>query len=139
MKRRIWTRHVFQFNSQKCVNTSASFEDLHVQLQEVQLLSPHYFFSAVILGLEGAEKAASPPRVRGASIDMFLDKKPSRQAPALHPAMIGILEVAACCGANPYLRTMAGYCLPCLFGRLRTSDAGRLLHASLVANFFKGL
>ncbi len=95
-------------------------------------------FAATVFGLQGASQAAESQRNKGASIDMFLQKRPLRQAPALHPVMIVILEIAAFCEIDPYLRALAGACLCCLYGRLRVSDLGRLVHASVLGSYVEG-
>ena len=95
-------------------------------------------FSHGLFGLQGALEASQSQRVKGASVDMYLEKRPLRQAPALHPAMVSILEISVFTLRDPFLRAVAGCCLLCLFGRLRISDMSRLVNASVIGKYVEG-
>lgn len=51
-------------------------------------------FSAEVFGHQGAADAAASIRVKGTALDMFLNKRPRRRAPEIHPIMIAALEIA---------------------------------------------
>ena len=68
---------------------------------------------------------------------MFLLKRPRRQAPELSTLMIAVLEISAFLERDEYLRALAGYCLTCVFGRLRCSDANKIVHGSEYGQFFE--
>ena len=47
--------------------------------------------------MAGVDECAASPRVQGAALDMYLGKRPLRQAPALHPMCIAASELASFC------------------------------------------
>ena len=47
------------------------------------------------LGMLGVDEVLSSPRAQGAALCMYLEKRPLRQAPPLHPMMVLALELAA--------------------------------------------
>eukprot|EP00435_Cladocopium_sp_Y103_P017632 s4052_g4.t1 len=90
------------------------------------------------LGMLGVDEVLSSPRTQGAALCMYLEKRPLRQAPPLHPMMVLTLELAAFCEADTYLRAMSGFCLACIFGRMRISDMTRMVHLSVIGAFAEG-
>jgi len=90
------------------------------------------------LGMLGVDEVLSSPRAQGAALCMYLEKRPLRQAPPLHPMMVLALELAAFCESDTYLRAMAGFCLACIFGRMRISDMTRMVHLSVIGAFAEG-
>eukprot|EP00435_Cladocopium_sp_Y103_P036200 s268_g9.t1 len=94
-------------------------------------------FCAAVFDLAGADASARSMRVKGAALHMYLTKRPRRQAPELSTIMIACLEIAVCLERDSYLRALAGYCLSCVFGRLRCSDANRVVHGSVLGQFFE--
>ncbi len=95
-------------------------------------------FCADVLRLEGAWDCINSVRARGAALEMYLTKRPMRQAPPLSPVMVAVLEWACFCEADPHTRAVAGFCLCCLFGRMRVSDLGRLVHLSTEGKYAEG-
>ena len=91
-----------------------------------------------LLGVLGAKDCALSARIKGASLSMFLEKRPLKQAPALHPVIIAILEIACFAEADTFLRAVAGFCLCCLYGRLRISDLNRLTNLSVRGRYVEG-
>ena len=116
------------FNELRSSQASASRADTFVSTLN---------FSAEVFGLQGAADAAASIRVKGAALDMFLNKRPRRRAPEIQPIMIAVLEIAACVEQDPYLRAIAGFCLMCVFGRMRVSDVNRMVNGSVVGNYFE--
>ena len=92
-------------------------------------------FVKQILGMTGVQECIESARVSGAALSMYLCKRPLKQAPPLHPVMLAILELATFCESDAYLRCMAGFCLMCIYGRMRVSDVSRLVNLSVVGKF----
>ena len=90
-----------------------------------------------LLGMNGADECATSVRVAGATLEMFLEKRPLKQAPAMHPCMIAVLELASFCCTSAYTRALAGFALFCLYGRLRISDLNRLSHLEQIGNYIE--
>ena len=95
-------------------------------------------FVGEVIGMYGTKECLESSRVKGAALDMFLEKRPLKQAPALPAIMIATLELAAFCERDGYLRALAGYCLCCAYGRMRVSDLNRLVHASKLGAYVEG-
>ena len=92
-------------------------------------------FCKDVLGMEGAIGCIESTRVSGAALSMYLTKRPLKQAPPLEAHMIAVLEIAAFCECNPYLRCLAGFCLCCIYGRMRVSDMNRIVNMSIRGGF----
>ena len=86
----------------------------------------------------GATAAATSPRVEGASFGLFLTKAPRARAKELTPAMLCWLEISCFALPSASDRVVAGLCMLCAIGRLRSSDANRLRHASLIGRYYEG-
>ena len=95
-------------------------------------------FVGELLGMQGTDACISSGRVKGASLDMYLGKRVLRQAPALEPIMLAILELACFCERATHLRAIAGFCVACVYGRLRVSDLNRLVHLSEIGGYAEG-
>lgn len=95
-------------------------------------------FVGALLGMKGVSECTSSARCKGAALAMYLGKRPLRQAPPLTPVMICLLEIAAFCEADTYLRGLAGFALACIYGRLRVSDMNRLVHLSVKGRYGEG-
>ncbi len=95
-------------------------------------------FCKDLMGLQGAVECMGSARTKGASLDLFLHKRPMKQAPALSPIMLGVLELAAFCESDAHLRAVAGFSLCCIYGRMRVSDMSRLVHLSHIGRFIEG-
>ena len=95
-------------------------------------------FAGDVLGLEGTAECTTSMRVKGAALEMYLTKRVMKQAKPLEPMMILALEIACFCEHDVFLRTLAGYCLCCIFGRLRVSDVSRLVNMTLVSEYAEG-
>lgn len=95
-------------------------------------------FVGDLLGMTGVAECVQSARVKGASLGMFLEKRPLRQAPELWPIMVLTLEIAAFCEKDTYLRALAGFALCCIYGRLRVSDLNRLVHISITDEYAEG-
>jgi len=87
------------------------------------------------LGMTGVQECIESARVSGAALSMYLCERPLKQAPPLHPVMLAILELATFCESDAYLRCMAGFCLMCIYGRMRVSDVSRLVNLSVAGKF----
>eukprot|EP00434_Breviolum_minutum_P009828 symbB.v1.2.008656.t1/scaffold540.1/size189765/21 len=92
-------------------------------------------FVKQILGMTGVQECIESARASGAALSMYLCKRPLKQAPPLHPVMLAILELATFCESDAYLRCMAGFCLMCIYGRMRVSDVSRLVNLSVAGKF----
>ena len=92
-------------------------------------------FVKEVLGMTGVQLCVESARVSGAALSMYLCKRPLKQAPPLHPVMLAILELASFCESDAYLRCMAGFCLVCIYGRMRVSDVSRLVNLSVRGKF----
>ena len=95
-------------------------------------------FVKALLGMSGATECMESPRIAGAALAMYLTKRPLKQAPALDPVMLAILDFMSFCERNLYLRCMAGFCLMCIYGRLRVSDMHRIVNLSVRGEFVEG-
>lgn len=91
-----------------------------------------------VLGVPSVESCLSSSRVKGASLEMYLNKRPLRPAPPLVPAMICVLELASFAERDTHLRALAGFCVACIYGRLRVSDLNRLVHLSVIGDYIEG-
>lgn len=91
-----------------------------------------------VLGMSGALDCVESARISGAALEMYLTKRPLKQAPPLEPLMVGILEIMSFCDENLYLRCMAGFCLMCIYGRLRVSDMHRAVNLSVRGAYVEG-
>ena len=92
-------------------------------------------FCRDILGMEGAGDCVSSARISGAALSMFLMKRPLKQAPPLVPYMLAVLEVASFFDSNAYVRCLAGFCLCCIYGRMRVSDMNRIANMEVRGEF----
>ncbi|CAL1162138.1 unnamed protein product [Cladocopium goreaui] len=88
--------------------------------------------------MSGASECMESPRIAGAALAMYLTKRPLKQAPALDPVVLAILKLMSFCERNLYLRCMAGFCLMCIYGRLRVSDMHRIVNLSVKGDFVEG-
>ena len=88
--------------------------------------------------MKGAVECTTSARCKGATLDMYLHKKPLKQAPALTVNVLCVLELASFCEKDKFLRALAGFILFCVYGRLRVSDLNRLVRCSLLGNYVEG-
>ena len=95
-------------------------------------------FVEAVLGVEGVTECVNSSRIKGAALEMFLSKRTMKQAPPLTPEMIATIEVACFCEPDTFLRALAGFCLCCIFGRLRVSDLARLVNLSSNGEYAEG-
>ena len=95
-------------------------------------------FVQELLGMTGTASCLESARVSGAALQMYLTKRPLKQAPPLEPIMLALLEMMSFCLYDPYLRCMAGFCLMCIYGRLRVSDMHRIVNLSVRGAFVEG-
>ncbi|CAK9079757.1 ABC transporter C family member 8 (ABC transporter ABCC.8), partial [Durusdinium trenchii] len=95
-------------------------------------------FAGEYLKIPGACQAADSPRIRGVAHDMILTRRPRVRADMLTPVMVCWLEVACFALPSAYDRAIAGFCMYCIFGRLRCADANRTRHSSLLGRFVEG-
>lgn len=89
-------------------------------------------------GMSGVDSCVASPRVQGAALNMYLEKRPLRQAPPLQPMMIAALEFGSFCERDTHMRAMCGFILCCRYGRLRISDLNRLVHLTVSGKFAEG-
>lgn len=87
------------------------------------------------VGMSGIQDCVESARVSGAALSMYLTKRPLKQAPPLEPTMLAVLELACFFESDAYLRCMAGFCLVCIYGRMRVSDVSRLVNLSVIGKF----
>ena len=87
------------------------------------------------VGMSGIQECVESARVSGAALSMYLTKRPLKQAPPLEPTMLAVLELACFFESDAYLRCMAGFCLVCIYGRMRVSDVSRLVNLSVIGKF----
>lgn len=95
-------------------------------------------FAGEYLKIPGACQAADSPRIQGVAHDMILTRRPRVRADMLTPVMVCWLEVACFALPSAYDRAIAGFCMYCIFGRLRCADANRTRHSSLLGRFVEG-
>ena len=88
--------------------------------------------------MSGALSCVESARISGAALEMYLTKRPLKQAPPLEPIMLAVLELVSLCENNLYLRCMTGFCLMCIYGRLRVSDMHRIVNLSVKGKFVEG-
>eukprot|EP00434_Breviolum_minutum_P015721 symbB.v1.2.013853.t1/scaffold989.1/size146301/3 len=95
-------------------------------------------FCGHILGLEGACDCAQSGRCKGVALELYMMKRPLRQAAELTASMLCVLELSCFCHPDSYTRALMGYCMCCIYGRLRVSDMARLVHISNTGRFAEG-
>lgn len=94
-------------------------------------------FCKEVLGMEGASDCLVSDRISGAALSMFLTRRPLKQAPPLETYLLGVLEVASLFDGNAFVRCMAGFCLCCIYGRMRVSDMNRVANMTVQGEFAK--
>ena len=88
------------------------------------MLSAWSFFVNV-LGFDDPSSACSSLRCVGAAHRMHVRKRPTRQKDPLSVDMLMALELATTWAKDPWVRALAGFCVLCVYARLRVSDVGR--------------
>ena len=95
-----------------------------------------------ILGTQSPQACIDPARVTGAA---YLGKRPLGQAPALTRVMVCILQLAAFRERErerererqreTYLRALAGFCVACIYGRMRVSGLHRSVDVPVMDDY----